>query len=373
MLSTINHHAREVSLKIVYYGPGLGGKTTSLRALHQALNPNTRGQLVSLATGADRTLYFDFLPVRARVQQFSVRLQLYTVPGQVHYNSTRKLVLTGADAVVFVSDSQRVRMGANQESLANLEENLAEQGRSLSDMPLVFQHNKRDAPDAVPVAELEAELNARGAPAFATIATKGKGVFEALKTISRLALENLTRTGARVRASTNTPATGVPTIDANAPVKGSPLNRAISLVADVVDTIEPSKPEPEGPAPTTDTTSTSRSWAELVVHESAKNSITLVERDLDRSDWAAAVRHAGHGFRLLASDLTGSSGSVHAREVGAVAALVLGLPATWFQRFRETEERVLAFGGVTSDDALFALLYLTVAAVRADEQRASVT
>src|SRR5688572_19425582 len=141
-LSSVNLHTREIAIKVVYYGPGIGGKTSSLQFIHRALTPDSRGQLVSLATGADRTLYFDFLPIKLpKVRGFSVRVQLYTVPGQVHYNSTRKLVLTGADGVVFVADSQETRLSANQESLADLTDNLRDQGLSIDKVPLVFQWN----------------------------------------------------------------------------------------------------------------------------------------------------------------------------------------------------------------------------------------
>ncbi len=366
-MSTINHHAREVRLKIVYYGPGLGGTTTSLQALHRKLNPKTRGQLVSLATGTDRTLYFDFLPLRARVQQFSVRLQLYTVPGQVHYNSTRKLVLTGADAAVFVADSQPGRTGANEESLANLVDNLAEQGRSLSDLPLIFQYNKRDAPDAVPVAKLEALLNRRGVPAFETVATTGKGVFEALKSIASLALQHLTRDGklaARPPRQTPPLGTPIPSSAGSAPAADvSPLLGSLQHLVDEVDHLAPEPPttgsgEHAIPPPS------GRSLGDLV-RGRVRTSIAAVEHDIDRSDWAAAVRHAGHGFSKLAAEL--GEGSSSPAEAAAIAALRLGLPASWLQRFRESEQRVLGGGGVSSDDAQFALLYLAAAGLRADE------
>src|SRR5688572_3384453 len=186
-LSSVNLHTREIAVKVVYYGPGLGGKTSSLQFIHRALKPDSRGQLVSLATGVDRTLYFDFLPIKLpKLRGFSVRVQLYTVPGQVHYNSTRKLVLTGADGVVFVADSQRARAAANVESLENLVENLAEQGLTLRSLPLVLQLNKRDAPDATPAAELERRLNVGNFPSFESVATRGTGVFDALKSVTGL-------------------------------------------------------------------------------------------------------------------------------------------------------------------------------------------
>ncbi|MGE0325676.1 MAG: ATP/GTP-binding protein [Polyangiaceae bacterium] len=193
-MPVVNPLARELVFKVVYYGPGLGGKTTTLQHIHTATKPEYRGKMVSLATPVDRTLYFDFLPIRVpNVRGMGVRLQLFTVPGQVYYNATRKLVLTGADGVVFVADSQRARRDANLESLENLLENLREHGRVLSELPLVLQYNKRDLRDVRPVEELEAELNPRGVPSFETTATSGGGVFEALDRITRLVLEDFER------------------------------------------------------------------------------------------------------------------------------------------------------------------------------------
>jgi signal recognition particle receptor subunit beta len=188
-MASVNALAREVVFKIVYYGPGLGGKTTTLEHLHAATKPEHRGKLVSLATPVDRTLYFDFLPMRLPpLRGMHIRLQLFTVPGQVYFNATRKLVLTGADGVVFVSDSQVARADANLESLENLRENLREQGRDIGQVPLVFQHNKRDLPDLLPVAELDSILNPWGAPSMATCARTGEGTFEVLEKITEQVL-----------------------------------------------------------------------------------------------------------------------------------------------------------------------------------------
>ncbi|MFZ5891528.1 MAG: GTP-binding protein [Myxococcota bacterium] len=186
--------ARELVFKIVYYGPGLGGKTTTLQYIHATAKPEHKGKMVSLATPVDRTLYFDFLPIRLpSVRGMSVRLQLFTVPGQVYYNATRKLVLTGADAVVVVYDSQRARMDANLESLENLKENLRAHGKSLEEVPHVVQYNKRDLYDVLPLDELDRQLNRAGAPSFATTATSGEGVYEALEAITRAALDDFGR------------------------------------------------------------------------------------------------------------------------------------------------------------------------------------
>lgn len=189
-MASLNTAARELVLKVVYYGPGLCGKTTSLQALHDAAPPERRGKLVSLATPVDRTLYFDFLPLRLPpLRGLAVRLQLFTVPGQVYFNATRRLVLSGADGVVFVADSQSDRLDANLESLENLRENLAEHGRDLATLPHAFAWNKRDLPDLVELDELDRLLNLHHAPAFATVATEGEGVQETLEAITRLVLD----------------------------------------------------------------------------------------------------------------------------------------------------------------------------------------
>ena len=190
-MPVVNSQAREVAFKIVYYGPGLGGKTTSLQHVHATTKPEHRGKMVSLATPVDRTLYFDFLPIRVpNFKDLTVRLQLFTVPGQVYYNATRKLVLTGADAIVFVADSQRSRIEANLESLRNLVENLEEQGRRLDEMPHVLQYNKRDLTDLLAIEELEQRMNPHAAPSFASIASSGDGVYEALEAIARAVVED---------------------------------------------------------------------------------------------------------------------------------------------------------------------------------------
>ncbi|APR75086.1 gliding motility protein MglA [Minicystis rosea] len=189
-MASVNPLSRELVFKIVYYGPGLGGKTTTLEHIHATAKPEHRGKLVSLATPVDRTLYFDFLPVRLPpIRGMNVRLQLFTVPGQVYFNATRKLVLTGADGVVFVSDSQIVRADANLESLENLRDNLADQGRDLASMPIIFQHNKRDLPDLLPVEELDSMLNPFGAPSIPTSAKLGEGVYEGLEKICESVLD----------------------------------------------------------------------------------------------------------------------------------------------------------------------------------------
>ena len=224
-MSMINYASREINCKIVYYGPGLGGKTTNLEHVYQKVSPNTRGKLISLATESERTLFFDFLPVDlGTIRGFKTRFHLYTVPGQVYYNASRKLILKGVDGIVFVADSQMDRMEANQEAMHNLYDNMAEYGYDLTRMPFVVQYNKRDLPNAAPLAELQAALNpgwevteaprqrnspdvyhageylvqqvATGewverAPYFEAVAVTGEGVFDTLKGVSKLVLKSL--------------------------------------------------------------------------------------------------------------------------------------------------------------------------------------
>jgi signal recognition particle receptor subunit beta len=187
-----NYTTMQMTAKIVYYGPGLCGKTTNLQAIHNRTAPQSRGEMVSLETETDRTLFFDLLPLEVGViGGMKVRLQLYTVPGQVFYNATRKLVLKGVDGVVFVADSQKIALDANMESLANLRTNLAELGLTTDKVPIVFQYNKRDIRNILPVDTLQRELNPDGARHFEAAALHGVGVFETLKAISRVAISSV--------------------------------------------------------------------------------------------------------------------------------------------------------------------------------------
>ncbi|MGQ0649813.1 MAG: GTP-binding protein [Gemmatimonadaceae bacterium] len=224
-MSMINYASREINCKIVYYGPGLGGKTTNLEHVYQKVSPNTRGKLISLATESERTLFFDFLPVDlGTIRGFKTRFHLYTVPGQVYYNASRKLILKGVDGIVFVADSQVDRLEANLESMQNLYDNMTEYGYDLTRMPFVIQYNKRDLPNAAPLGELQASLNpgweiseparqrttpdvyhagtylveqiATGewverATFFEAVAVTGEGVFDTLKAVSKLVLKSL--------------------------------------------------------------------------------------------------------------------------------------------------------------------------------------
>ena len=224
-MSMINYASREINCKLVYYGPGLGGKTTNLEHVYKKVAPSTRGELISLASESERTLFFDFLPVDlGTIRGFKTRFHLYTVPGQVYYNASRKLILKGVDGIVFVADSQVDRMEANQESMQNLYDNMAEYGYDLTRMPFVIQYNKRDLPNAAPLSELQMALNpgwevteparqritpdtwhagenlveqlptgewVERAPYFEAVAVTGDGVFDTLKAISKLVLKAL--------------------------------------------------------------------------------------------------------------------------------------------------------------------------------------
>ena len=195
-MSFINYMAREINCKIVYYGPGLCGKTTNLQYIYKRTNPDAKGKMISLATETERTLFFDFLPLSlGEIRGFKTRFHLYTVPGQVFYDASRKLILKGVDGVIFVADSQLERMEANQESLDNLRTNLAEHGYSLDKMPYVIQYNKRDLPNALPLDELRQILNPIGVLDFEASARTGQGVFETLKAVSKLVLTELKRGG----------------------------------------------------------------------------------------------------------------------------------------------------------------------------------
>ena len=193
-MSLINYASREINCKIVYYGPGLGGKTTNIKYVYSKIAPETRGKLISLATELDRTLFFDFLPVDlGTIRGFKTRFHLYTVPGQVYYNASRKLILKGLDGLVFVADSQADRLDDNIDSLQNMYENLETHGLRIDGMPFVMQWNKRDLPNVSPVDELDAVLNTLNAPRFPAVATQGIGVFETLKEVSKMVLRALSQ------------------------------------------------------------------------------------------------------------------------------------------------------------------------------------
>ncbi len=191
-MTFINYVAREINCKIVYYGPGLGGKTTNLQYLYNITNPENKGKLISLATETERTLFFDFLPIDlGQIRGLRTRFHIYTVPGQVFYDASRKLILRGVDGVVFVSDSQEERLDANLESISNLDQNLKEHGFDLGKIPYVLQLNKRDLPNAMPAEQLKKLLLVKGEPVFEAVATNGTGILDTLKAVARQVLVEL--------------------------------------------------------------------------------------------------------------------------------------------------------------------------------------
>ena len=191
-MTFINYAAREINCKIVYYGPGLCGKTTNIQCIYDKTGTAAKGKLISLATESERTLFFDFLPIElGTIRGFRTRFHLYTVPGQVFYDASRKLILKGVDGVVFVADSQEARMDANLESIRNLKENLREHGVAFDKVPYVLQINKRDLPTAVPLPEIEKALRLKNEPVFEAVASRGTGVFETLKAVVKTVLMDL--------------------------------------------------------------------------------------------------------------------------------------------------------------------------------------
>lgn len=247
---SINYSAREVCCKIVYYGPGLSGKTTNLQYVHSKVPQNTRGKLISLATEADRTLYFDFLPLNiGSINGLTAKFQLYTVPGQVYYNATRKLVLRGVDGIVFVADSQADKMDDNLESLLNLEENLEEYGYDIDNVPVVIQYNKRDLPGVLSVEEMDRQLNTRGWSSFEASATIGNGVFDTLKMIIKEVLDKAKRSGAsKGRPTATVAAEAAPQPTTPEPAASTPAEDSTpsSMETPASDSRPGEEPEPVG-------------------------------------------------------------------------------------------------------------------------------
>lgn len=352
-MSVLNPLARELSAKIVYYGPGLSGKTTSLKYIYSVVKPQRRGELVTLATEGDRTIFFDFLPLHVKeVQGMGVRFQLYTVPGQVFYEATRKLVLSGADGVVFVADSRPGARDENLESLANLRANLEENDVDIENFPIVFQYNKRDLPGAMPVASMSAELNWLGAPEFETAATTGAGVLAALKEASRLVIRSiLSRVPERPRPQRkrrNTPE-GIEAELArvSATMKTSGGDIAISEVE--------SHPPPEVHVP-----KGALSFATLWEGADAI-AVLEVENAIRRGEHARALDLA---VRAMVELLDALPGTGEAASAMAKASL-LGLDGREFLRFCRLAS--LHPGSTTEKDALFALYMLVSARLKASQ------
>lgn len=393
-MASVNPLSRELVFKIVYYGPGLGGKTTTLEHLHRTAKPEHRGKLVSLATPVDRTLYFDFLPVRLPpIRGMNVRLQLFTVPGQVYFNATRKLVLTGADGIVFVSDSQIARADANLESLENLRENLAEQGRDLAEMPLIFQHNKRDLPDLLSIEQLDEMLNPFTAFSLATSARTGLGIYEGLERISERVLrafeqrlpEELGGFGASFDAVEGGLVTAlrdasppvpvepaisrllIPTaswssIPPNTTIDDNEVHRAPPPSDDAAQvysakTVIPAELATDGPNQATgDGASFAALW-----QPSDRPLVVEIEAALAASHYAhAALRCAALVERLLAhaADLLGSA---QTPRDPAVVPLLLGLDGRRYLSFRSTVLKARAGGDITAREALAAFAFAITA------------
>lgn len=356
-MSRINPLSREISAKIVYYGPGLSGKTTSLQHIHDHVRPAQRGEMISLATEGDRTIFFDFLPLSfERVRGMSVRLQLYTVPGQVYYAATRKLVLNGADAVVFVADSQPAAIERNRESLEDLADNLAELGYDLASFPFVLQYNKRDLPGISSVAELEAELNPGKVPSFETCATEGTGVFPALKEIVRLTIRDLK---ARRDAAARAPREAA--FDENEPAEGQlgaelaqvALEvRAQEAAAQEVAVPSAAKAEALAPAPPlpADAATLGKGVSFTALFEgSAQAAIGVLEAHLGEKRWASTVRLAA---QLVHEMLEGLPGATEA-DGPTARAVALGLDGREFLRLSRLASTPDEAVGET--DALFSL------------------
>ncbi len=247
---SINYATREVSCKIVFYGPGLSGKTTNLQYVHLKVPSNTKGKLISLATDADRTLYFDFLPINiGTINGFVSKFQLYTVPGQVYYNATRKLVLRGVDGLVFVADSQPDKMDENIESLNNLKENLAEYGYKVDEMPIVIQYNKQDLPNVLSQEEMNKALNPMGWPEFKASATEGFGVFDTLKCILKLVLEKAKAGGTAPTVGQTSPPAETPTAVAPAPPAPQAVAPPVAPYEETPITREPAPPQEQPSTP----------------------------------------------------------------------------------------------------------------------------
>jgi len=191
-MSMINYASREINCKVVYYGSGLGGKTTNLEYVYSRVNPDSKGKMISLATETERTLFFDFLPIDlGEIRGFRTRFHLYTVPGQVYYNASRRLILKGVDGLIFVADSQRSRLEANIEAMHNLYENMESYGYDVETIPFAIQYNKRDLPDIMPVEELRSVLNPMGVPDFEAVAIEGEGVFQTLSAVAKTVVQSL--------------------------------------------------------------------------------------------------------------------------------------------------------------------------------------
>lgn len=352
-MSVISPLSREISAKIVYYGPGLSGKTTSLQHVHRTVKPERRGELVSLATETDRTIFFDFLPLHVeRVRGMGVRLQLYTVPGQVFYAATRKLVLNGADGVVFVADSQVESRDGNLESLASLRENLKDLGLELENFPLVLQYNKRDLDNVMDKDTMSVDLNPEGVPEFLSSATTGEGVLPALKEISRLVIRSLWRQ----HPEDSTDKRRAPTIPySDESIAGQLISVTRSSTAPIAKPQRTPSPASQ-PVPMKSEQPRANgvlSFAGLWP-EPERAPVHAVERCLFNGDFAGAALSANRTLALLLGTLPGPEG-----DVGPSAkAALLGLDGREYLHLCRLATKPRE--SITEADALFAL-YMVIA------------
>ncbi len=341
-MSSINHHTREINVKMVYYGPGLGGKTTSLQFIHRTLPDSNRGEMVSLATSVDRTLFFDFLPVKlTEIRGFTIRMSLYTVPGQVHYNATRKLVLQGADGVVFVADSQPARRIANIESLQNLEENLRGQGMNPETVPLVLQYNKRDLQEIMSVETMDKDLRLREVPRLETCALDGRGIFTGLKAITRAVLTDLKNKGIYEDRERKRPAPEFDPPPVVNPTVEHTLVEALNSRADLA-AVEAPKPAPAAPP-------RGLTFSDLWQGEAFREEVLAIEADIERMDYAGAVNRA----RGLIHEYVGAKPDASSKL--AEKLLLVGSPGAYYARLVE----IFARKEPTKRDALFCLFFVT--------------
>ena len=373
-MSSIDLHNDEIGIKIVYYGPGLGGKTSSLQYMHNVLKPEHRGRMISLATGIDRTLYFDFLPIQLpKIKNFSIRMSVYTVPGQVHYDATRKLVLQGADGVVFVADSQAARQDANIESMENLQENLKNHGMDPTTVPMVIQYNKRDLPEVLPVEQMDRELNFRGVPYFETSATRGFGVFEALKAITKLILADLRRKGiyrddtmsivpeppvdqtapqptfapeARPPAPRESSTMDFPAFNSKMPPPPQSSESSGTLEAALAQHAQFRKSAPPPPESPEDFWRLSNLWKD------GYQRAAEIEHLIRKEEFAKAVNDIDS---FLHSHLMESGGRYRSAEE---AMLILGVCSSHYMRYAGIIAKAQS-GNLTLSDALFCLFFLT--------------
>jgi signal recognition particle receptor subunit beta len=400
-VSSVNLFTREVTVKIVYSGPSFAGKSSSLSFVHRSLRPDSRGPVATVDTGVDRTLSFDCLPVNLpKVQGYSIRIQLFTVPGTVHYNSTRKQVLAGADGVVFVADSQRARRDDNVASFENLRDNLAEHGLRIESLAHVFQWNKRDLPDLLGVDELHQLLNSQGVRSFASVAVSGEGVFEALTAVTTLAIADLRSRGLleasqdpmtaslsppvprpdpsierEVKALSDTPDQGqapeTPPLPLTTVVRAAAPPFAASpappppsrFPAATVTSPTPVLPPPAASTPPRAAPHLSPSWparpalALLLPDGSARSHVAAAEVELSRGRFNQAVRVAARAFNEAARPRASTT------DVASVLhALLVGIDGRRYLRFCEAAARA-DHGLCTQEDALFAIFFLVDAAL----------